>query len=212
MTPICRRLAVLCCIAAAPAAAGTLEVEVSDTQGAPVSDAVVTLVAPPGAVHQRPPPATRIIDQRDETFIPYVEVFRPGDRVQFSNNDDTRHHVYSFSPVRKFDLVLAPGESGPALDLERAGVVAVGCNIHDHMIAYLFVSDAALAARTERGRARFDGLPAGQYAVRVWHPQLRRDQPEQAAKVAADATARVAITLALLPDPRVPPDPERSGY
>ena len=196
-------------VAAGPAGADALLVDVSDGRGAPVSDAVITLV-PRGAVSVAHAPATHTIDQKDETFIPYVEIFRPGDHVLFSNSDHTRHHVYSFSPAGTFEYVLAPGQSSTPYVLEHGGIVAVGCNIHDHMIAYLYVSDAAWAARTQDGHASFASLPAGEYAVRLWHPQLRHDQPEQVVKLGG--TAHVAFTVSLLPDPRRAPDAERSEY
>lgn len=201
----------ICLAAGATAQAATLQVEVRDAGGAPISDAVVTL-APKGGAKASAAPATRVVDQKDETFIPYVQVFRPGDRVQFANSDSTRHHVYSFSPVRAFEMVLAPGQDAAPLSLDRSGIVAVGCNIHDHMISYLYVSDAAYAARADAGRATVANLPAGEYAVRIWHPQLKRDQPEQWVKLSERETGRVAFELALAPDPRRARDRERSGY
>jgi plastocyanin len=132
--------------------AAELTVRIADSRGAPVADAVVTVV--PRAGNATPPiarqsaPGTKIIDQKDETFIPYVETFRPGDNVIFHNSDHTRHHVYSFAPARQFEFVLAPGESSVPLQLDHTGIVAVGCNIHDQMITYFYVSDAPWIARS----------------------------------------------------------------
>lgn len=81
-------------------------------------------------------------------FMPYIEVFRPGDEVVFRNSDRTRHHVYSFSPNRTFEFVLAPGQSLARMKLDKSGVITVGCNIHDQMATYLYVSDAPWIART----------------------------------------------------------------
>jgi len=201
------------------ATAAELVVRVDDARGGPATDAVVTVV--PHAAAEAPPAATggssiKIVDQRDETFIPYVEVFRPGDTVVFRNSDTTRHHVYSFSPSRTFEFVLKPGEGSDPIVLERSGIIAVGCNIHDPMIAYLFVSDADLIARTDAsGIARFADVAAGEYAVRVWHPQLRPGRLPAAQRVSMPATDQsVARTfqLSLLPDPRTRPDPERAHY
>jgi len=140
------------CVSSAPAGAAGLGVRISDTRGNAVSDAVIT-VAPQaaGSVQPAPTPATRVIDQKNETFIPYIEVFRPGDKVVFHNSDNTRHHAYSFAPARQSEFVLAPGESSTALQLDKLGVIAVGCNIHDQMITHLYVSDAPwLANRSAR--------------------------------------------------------------
>jgi plastocyanin len=185
---------------------GALEVHVADARGAPVADAIVSLRLRGGgnAPAPAPAPARHTIDQKNLAFVPSLEVVRPGDEVVFRNSDGTRHHVYSFSPAAKFEFVLAPRASSPPLRLERTGVVAVGCNIHDSMIAWLYVTDAPWTARTGAdGRARFDGLPPGDYEVRAWQPRLRpgRGEPTRNATVAADASASVSFALTLLPPP-----------
>jgi plastocyanin len=192
---------------------GALEVRVADARGAPVADAIVSVRPRGGKDVPKPAPARRIIDQKNLAFVPSLEVFRPGDEVVFRNSDGTRHHVYSFSPAAKFEFVLAPRESSPPLRLERTGVVAVGCNIHDSMIAWLYVTDAPWTARTgPDGRARFDALPPGDYEVRAWQPRLRpgRAEPTRNATVAAGATAALSFALVLLPPPRM--DHEHMQY
>ena len=101
--------------------------------------------------------------------------------------------------------MLAPQESSPAQVLDDPGVVAVGCNIHDQMAAYLYVTDAPWFAKSDAsGQVRFDKLAAGAYEVRVWHPRLRpgREEPSQRASLAGDGAGRLIFRLALLPDPR----------
>lgn len=189
------------------ASAGRLVVAVDDGGGKPVADAVVML-QPLGA-QAKPPaarPARRYVDQRGLTFMPYLQVFRPGDDVVFRNSDATRHHVYSFSPARAFEFVLVPAQSSTPLRLARPGAIAVGCNIHDQMIAYLYVTDAPWFVQTgASGSAAFDGLPAGDYAVHVWQPRLRPGRPDPVMQVAVAATGpakSLAVSLRLLPDPR----------
>ena len=186
------------------AAAGELTVVIDDGHGQPAADAVVTLrsaSAQHADAHVR---ETKIVDQRDETFLPYVEVFRPGDSVVFRNSDTTRHHVYSFAPAKSFEFVIAPGDSTPPVVLDRAGEIPVGCNIHDQMITHLYVSDAPWLARTGTdGRATFDDLPPDAYTVEVWHPQLRPGRKGPSKTVAIDtAPSSVSLTVPLLPDPR----------
>jgi plastocyanin len=184
---------------------GALAVRVTDARGIPVADAIVSVVPRAGGdAGRHPPPARRTIDQRDLAFVPGLEVFRPGDEVVFRNSDSTRHHVYSFSPVARFEFVLAPRESSPPLRLERAGVVAVGCNIHDNMIAWLYVSDAPWIARTGReGNASFDALPPGDYEVHAWQPRLKPGlrEPVKGVRVVDAGTAAVSFALPLLPPP-----------
>jgi plastocyanin len=197
--------------------AAELTVRVTTARAAAVADAVVTITPGPGTSSPvtRPAAQTRIIDQKNETFVPYVEIFRPGDSIVFHNADHTRHHVYSFAPARQFEFVLTSGESSAPLQLAHAGVVAVGCNIHDQMI-YAYISDAPWVARSGAdGRVVFDTLPAGDFDVRVWHPQLRPGQPDpvQALHIAASSDAKdLTFSLSLLPDPRTPADRERAGY
>ena len=199
--------------------AAELTVQIVDVHRAPVADAVVTIVLKPGTaapVVRPPAPETRIIDQKNETFIPYVEILRPGDSIVFHNSDHTRHHVYSFAPARQFEFVLTSGDSSTPLQLDHAGVVAVGCNIHDRMITYLYISDAPWIARSGAdGRVAISALPPGDFEVHIWHPQLRPGQPDplQTLHIAATTDARdLAFSLSLLPDPRVPADRERAGY
>ena len=185
---------------------GALDVRVTDDRGAPVADAIVSVRPRAGSGVPKPPSARRTIDQKNLAFVPSLEVFRPGDEVVFRNSDATRHHVYSFSPAARFEFVLAPRESSPPLKLERTGVVAVGCNIHDSMIAWLYVSDAPWIVRTGAdGRAGFDALPPGDYEVRAWQPRLKpgRGEPLQAVAVAGGRAASLSFALPLLPPPRM---------
>lgn len=146
--------------AALPATASRLSVELKDRSGTAVADAVVTLLRRDGAGPRVTAGATHAIDQKELTFRPYVEVLRPGDAAVFRNSDATRHHVYSFSPVKQFEYVIAPHTAAPAVTLPRNDVVAVGCNIHDGMISYLYVTDAPWVVRTGAdGRAEFPDLP-----------------------------------------------------
>jgi plastocyanin len=189
--------------AAAPVGAGELSIGLDDGHGHPVADAVVTLHKEGGEPIPREA-MTKTIDQRDETFLPYVEIFRPGDQVVFRNSDRTRHHVYSFAPAKTFEFVIAPGDSSPPITLDHVGEISVGCNIHDQMITHLYVSDAPWVSRSGAdGRVDFKQLPPGAYHLEVWHPQLRpgRAGPHQDIAV-NDAPQSVTFSLSLLPDPR----------
>ena len=204
------------CASSAPAGAAGLGVRISDVHGNAVADVVVT-VAPQsgGSVSPAPPLATRVIDQKNETFIPYIEVFRPGDKVVFHNSDNTRHHAYSFAPARQFEFVIAPGESSAPLQLDKPGVIAVGCNIHDQMITYLYVTNAPHVAHSGAdGIAQLSNLPKGDYEVRVWHPQIRPGAGVDLQQLRiGDATEPGRDASYLVPaDPRLPPDRERAGY
>jgi len=207
-------------LASPRARAAELHVQVNDDKGKPVPDAVVTVLAQDPASKAAPrrtaPPATRTVDQKNETFIPYVTTFRPGDKVLFHNGDTMRHHVYTFSPLKPFEFVLVPGETSRPIPFDQPGVIAVGCNIHDQMITYLYVSDAPWIAQTAaNGKAVFRDVPAGAWVVRVWHPRLRPGRPDlaqSATLVAADEAKDLVFPLSLLPDSRRDFDREHTRY
>lgn len=214
-----KRMLVACVLAASAgsAIAAQVVVGVGDEKGRPVADAVVTLW-PVGGSAGAPStaPSRHIIDQRNLQFLPYLQVFRPGDEVVFRNSEATRHHVYSFSTAGAFEFVLGPGQRSPPLKLDKPGAIAVGCNIHDQMIAYLYVTPARwFIQTTATGRAVFDAVPAGDYEVRVWQPRLRPGKPEprQQVHLAGAASAMtVSVSLRLLPDPRLQPGREHVHY
>ena len=192
-------------LAAAPAAAGDLAVQVRAANGAGVANAVVTLY--PGG-RASPPAAGRgnfEIAQRDLQFSPFVLVVPVGAQVSFPNFDDVRHHVYSFSPVRRFELRLYAREQTRSVRFERPGIVPLGCNIHDNMIAFIDVVDTGFAARTDSaGRANFTAIPGGPVLVRVWHPWLRApaNQIELRAEVPDNGRVAQAVPVSLRPPPR----------
>jgi plastocyanin len=195
---------VLSVVAAIDASAADLTVTIDNGHGQPAADAVVSLRREDALQAEPHAAVTRIIDQRHETFLPYVEIFRPGDQVVFRNSDRTRHHVYSFSVAKTFEFVIAPGEESPPVTLDRTGEIAVGCNIHDHMITHLVVSDAPWVSRSDAsGRVEFASLPKGTYTLDVWHPQLRpgRQGPHETIEI-GDAAATLKYSMPLLPDPR----------
>ena len=209
-------LALAAGLACDAAGAAQLTVDVSDRQGQPVGDAIVSLIPRQGTGPKHAAAVTHSIDQKELTFLPYVELARPGDAVVFRNSDATRHHVYSFSPVKQFEYVVAPHASSPPVTLPKTGIVAVGCNIHDGMISYLYVSDAPWAQHSDaRGRVVFDDLPAGAYTVRVWHPRLPPSKPDlvqDGVTLAATDARRLPFSLVLRPDPRLQFDREHTRY
>lgn len=194
---------------AAPTAAATLSVRIDDGRR-PLADAVVELAVPDAGATVAP--TRHYIDQKDETFIPYLTVLRRGDSIEFRNSDYTRHHVYTFSPVHPFEFVVPSGATSEPVTFDKAGVAAVGCNIHDRMIAYVFVSDAAHVGQSgPDGVVRFDGVAPGRYRLHAWHPRLRAGGRGVEQVVDVPATEPVALTLRV--DAATPPsDRERAVY
>ncbi len=210
----------LCAALAAPDSnAGELAVSVIDTAGHGVSEVVVT-VAPAAeapaavarAVQGTPAP---IMDQRNRAFAPRVLVVAVGSKVDFPNNDTVSHQVYSFSPAKKFQLPLYKGQFHPPVTFDQPGLVVLGCNIHDQMVGYIYVTDAAFFGKTdEAGTLRLAGLAAGEYRVTVWSPFIADPAASLTRSVrvaAADPTAaRVQLVDALRARPE--PRPQRADW
>jgi len=163
-----RRLTAAVLAAAALDAAGaSIEVTVRDARAAPLEDAVVYAVPRSAA---RPAPKTAEIAQKDRQFVPGVSVVQAGASVRFPNRDPFRHHVYSFSPAKKFEIKLYVGTPAEPETFDKPGEVVLGCNIHDTMVGYVYVVDTPHFSKTDKeGRARLENLPAGDYELRVWH-------------------------------------------
>ena len=161
---------------ALPAAVGAadLDVQVRGADGAPVAGAVVS-VHLVGRPTPRPRAAgTYVVDQQDIQFHPFVTAVPVGASVMFMNHDPVRHHVYSFSPAKRFELKLASKQQNQSVLFDKPGIVPLGCNIHDRMIAYLDVVDTPWAKTADaNGRVVLRGIPAGAVAISVWHPYLR---------------------------------------
>lgn len=148
--------------------AAPVQVLVTDQQGKPLADAVVELYDPKSAVKTE---GIAEVAQQDLTFRPFVSAVQVGSQVDFPNQDKTRHHVYSFSPAKSFELKLYAGKPEAPLLFDKTGIVALGCNIHDYMQAYIYVGESAyLAVSGDDGIARFNDVPEASYQLKLWHP------------------------------------------
>jgi plastocyanin len=191
-------LAVLGLLASGHVAAAALRLQVVDGRGLPVVGAIVTLQSlDPGRAP--PAPLDALMDQKDRAFVPHVLVVPRGSRVSFPNSDTISHQVYSFSPVKRFQLPLYRGSSNPPVVFDKSGLVTLGCNIHDRMRGYVLVTDAQHFARTDAlGWLTINDIPVGDYNAQVWHPHARdaRRAHEQKLVLPAGA-ARYDLTLRL---------------
>ena len=178
---------------------------VTDARGKPVADAVVVAVPSDGSLHlpARSPPD--VVDQVDKEFVPKVQAILVGTAVTFPNRDSVRHQVYSFSPARRFELPLYTGVP-QAVTFDKPGVVILGCNIHDWMVGYIYVSESPYFAKTDaQGKALLSDLPPRGYVVRVWHPQQSGAEEDTRKNVDAPRAGRTAVawTLTLKPEVRI---------
>ena len=184
-------------LAAGPARAQTVEIaaSVTDDQGRPVEDAVVVAVPTDGSVRMPARLREGSVDQVNQEFMPKVTAILVGTPVRFPNHDNVRHHVYSFSPAKRFELPLYTGIPAEPVVFDKPGVVVLGCNIHDWMIGYVYVSESPYFAKTGKdGKALLAELPLRTYTVRVWHPQL--DAAEDTTRKTIDAAGAGQIAVA----------------
>src|SRR5262245_28619771 len=179
---------------ARPAGAGDLAVAIRDPSAQPVEDAVVTAVPETRGATPAAKPGREVVDQINMEFVPYVKAILVGSPVFFPNKDDVRHHVYSFSSAKRFELPLYAGTPADPVVFDRPGVVTVGCNIHDWMIGYIYVAETPYFAKTGAdGRVRLDGLPAGRYVVRVWHPRMETSEEATSRPVSLERAGSVDL-------------------
>jgi plastocyanin len=187
----------------APAHAGTLRVSIVDEHGKPVEHvAVYALPTKAHAGAANGPNA--IMDQAHNAFVPHILIVQTGTSVLFPNNDVVSHHVYSFSEPKQFELALYKGNAHPPIVFDRAGVVVLGCNIHDSMLGYVLVVDTPHFASTDaQGSISLDSLAADDYSIHVWTPRLRSNNlpAPRTIKVEADGTQTVSFKLeGMMPD------------
>ena len=176
--------------------AAALVVQVTDEQGRPVPQAVVFLESPEAARASKPMTGVEMA-QKDKAFVPETLVITRGTALQFPNRDTVRHHVYSFSPAKRFELKLYIGTPASPVVFDQAGVVVLGCNIHDEMIGWIAVVDTPyFASSGANGQVRLTDVPDGNYRLRVWHSGLAvgapaLDLPQRLGP--AGATAQVVL-------------------
>lgn len=155
--------------------------------GTPVADAAVVVEPLSGAVPGKR--AMAAIEQRDRELNPYVTIVQEGTAIEFPNRDPFKHHLYSFSPAKRFEIKLYAGKPVQPIVFDKSGEVALGCNIHDWMEAYVLVVDSPYFAKTgSNGRALIANVPPGRYRLRLWHPRQKKELPLREIEIGTAAT------------------------
>lgn len=196
-------LTVLLLGASAQAYAASLTVKALQRDGKPLVGAVITAEAEAPALPPAPP-VQAIMDQVNLAFVPDVLVLPVHSTVQFPNSDAISHQVYSFSSARQFQLPLYRGKPYPPVSFEQTGIVTLGCNIHDNMLAYIVVTAAPFFGRTDaNGEWAAPNIGSGKYRIRVWHPLA--SEPKDLDRVveigAGHAAVEIRLTRNLRPAP-----------
>jgi len=175
--------------------ANCFEVIVIDQNENPVSNAVVSI--PQGeitSVSKEP----AVMDQVNRQFLPTVLAVQKGREVLFPNSDNIRHHVYSFSKPKPFQIKLYKGVPKSPVLFDQDGLVVLGCNIHDKMVGYIYVSPWPTFKKTDKtGLLSFDLDPSLEYPkqVQVWHPWVEGLTKPLDIDVPSDLTGPLVVTL-----------------
>ena len=189
--------ALLCALAAAPdARAATLVITVQTSDARPLPGVVVTahsLDAP----ERKPQPVKAVMDQVNRAFTPDLLLIPVGSTVTFPNSDSVSHQIYSFSPAKRFQLPLYRGTPYPPVHFDQAGVVTLGCNIHDEMVGYLVVTDAPYFGRTDAKGAWSSDVARGRYRINIWHPRMRDEAADLERELTVGEADHAELTLRL---------------
>lgn len=181
-------------------------VTVLDANGDPLPQAIVSVA---GAADDNGMASNAVMDQVDKLFSPFVLNVQQGSSVSFPNSDNIRHQVYSFSPSKPFELPLYSNQQAPVLRFDEPGIVVLGCNIHDHMKAYIYVSPHRFSVQTNAaGQAELpSGVTSGVTQVHVWYPGLTDTITDERVVEVVDAQAGLTVNLPVLPQAQNPPPP-----
>ena len=193
---------VLACAIAAlfamPLSAAELTLSLQDEDGNAVTMAVVEARLTPMETQNNAPVVA--IDQVDRRFVPMVQLVVPGQQVSFPNSDNVRHHVYSFSDIKQFSTPLYADENVEPIRFETPGIAVLGCNIHDSMVAYVYVSawqDTALS--DSNGDVALTGLEQQPQTLHIWHPWLQSPDNVYELDVSNNTSGeRIELTLPIV--------------
>jgi plastocyanin len=178
--------------------AATVDIMLLSDDGKPLADGALFLESKEARAALKPAVGVEI-EQASKQFTRRVTVVPLGSEVTFPNRDKVRHHVYSFSPAKTFELKLYNGTPANPVLFDKPGIAVLGCNIHDNMLAWVVVVETPHYGLTgPPGHLHLDNVPAGTYTLRAWHPQLPPGSPtlEQPLVVPATGTA-VTVRLPL---------------
>jgi plastocyanin len=178
-----------------------ISVSVLTEQNVPVSNVVVYLT-PKNPKQSNISNKIKIMDQVNTQFLPHILAIQKDTQVRFPNSDSIKHHVYSFSQAKTFELQLYKELQADPLLFSNLGVVELGCNIHDWMLGYIFVVDTPYFGKTDiQGKVVLE-LPDGEYQLDVWHPRVQDKFSALSKQVTLPAESEMKIILraTLLPD------------
>jgi len=172
---------------------------VTDSDGQAVADAVISLM-PLNRNHLPPLDTVQMakMDQWQKQYVPYDLPVLVGAEVSFPNKDNIKHHVYSFSQAKRFELKLYSGINAEPVLFDKPGVVVLGCNIHDWMLGYIYVLETPYFVKTDdTGHMVIENVPDDDYIVSVWHPRLRGTTKEHDQKISLQGQTASSVSFTI---------------
>lgn len=138
---------------------------------------------------------TKRIKQEKANFSPSVLPIMVGTTVEWPNNDDIFHNVFSMSEAKSFDLDLYKGNPPEKrVTFDHVGRVEVFCSIHANMhCTVLVLENPYFAMADDRGYYAITNVPPGTYQLKAWHERL----PAQAQKITVPAEGEVTANFTL---------------
>jgi len=157
-----------CLLPVSMAFSSTITVKVIDAEGQPLEGVVIenALSSPAGTAAK----SLAVVDQIDKAFVPEMIVIQRGQLVDFPNSDNIRHHVYSFSTPKIFELKLYADRPENPVRFDQPGVVVLGCNIHDAMVGYIYIASDDNVVQTDKEGFATLSLNNEAKALTLWHP------------------------------------------
>lgn len=191
------------------AKAADISVTVVDRDGHGIADVAVTAAPAHSGVVPANGTKAAVMDQSNLSFTPHVLVVAAGTSVEFPNNDTVSHQVYSFSAAKRFQLPLYKGQVHAPVTFDRAGLVVLGCNIHDVMVGYIYVTDAPYFGKTGAdGDFDVKNAPDGEYRIEIWSPYIADSASALSRTIRVSGNERATIRVQLSQKLRAQPEPK----
>lgn len=170
--------------------------KILDQQGNPVMNSVISTDNTGASTTVS---SMAVMDQVNQQFLPHVLVIQKNQSVDFPNSDAIRHHIYSFSAPKPFEIRLFKGKESSPMQFDKPGVVVLGCNIHDQMVGYIYIAEDEMTAVTDKNGLAT--LATSNQEYYIWHPRLSASNADRIKyTLNGDKRAIQKINLSLLPD------------